>query len=586
MAARARVVWGILGACIAALTVAVYLPALDVPFVYDDLAEIVENRDLHDLAQPGRIVGYNPARALLMLLFATEWHFFGDDPLPFHITSILVHLVCGGLLAALCLRVLRGRGAPRPATATEGTVTLVTVALFLVHPLFVETVTYIASRSSSLCALFYVATVLAWSRMRDAQAGGRRAWPWFLAAFVGAGLAITTKEEAGTLAGALLLFDLCLAPPLTMRQHLAPHAPVWLTMGTLIGLRLYLFGTSSEGPWVRTIPENLWTEAGVVVGYLSRLFVPTPLSIYHDVRTVTAPVPASAVAAAGLHLSLIGLGLWWMRRGSPFTSTLAFPLLWWYLTLLPTSSFIPLKEAMAEHRTYLPSLGAFTGLALALTSLQRPRVRAGAQLAVLTVAAVFAGLTLRYNRLWTDEVALWRNATTIAPHSGDAFYALGDTYRRRGLLDEAIAAYTHAIESYEARGIPTKSSDGTAIVYNYPDAMNNLGLCFALKGDLDRAITQFRQAARAFPSLGARAYTNLGYALTVKGQYQSAEEALLRAVEADGTSFLAHLHLANLYFAYLPDRAKALDHYRAVLAIDPQASGREAVEARIVELSY
>lgn len=593
-AAGAATRWAIpvaLGAVVTAAVALIYAPALGVPFVYDDLAEIVSNRALHDLSDPAAVVAYNPARALLLLIFAVEWRLWGADPLPFHVTSIAVHLAACALVAALTRRMMRGRlppGNPQARRLDGASLAPFAAALlFAVHPLFVETVTYIASRSSSLATVFYVSTVLAFSRYRDAQARRAPAARWYAATLGMMVLAVATKEIAATLPAALLLFDVTLAPrgdgasgPGRLRAAL-PHIAPWLILLIMVGLRLHFFGSVSQGTPVRTVPENLLTEAGVVVGYLYRFIVPFPLSIYHDVPTVTAPT-AATLGAMALHAAIIGVGLRLAFRGS----AAGFALLWVYLTLIPSSSIIPLKEAMAEHRTYLPGAGLMAGVGWGLAQVHGRRGGRVAWVAAGLATALFAGMTLSYNRIWTDEIRLWRHATELAPHSGDAFYALGDAYRRQDRLDDAIDAYQRSIRNYEDRGIHLKSPKSTKIVYNYPDALNNLGLAYAMKGEVDRAIAQFRLAARSYPSLGGQAWTNLGYALMIKGQHEAAERALTTAVEVEPTNVLAHLHLANLYYAFLADRQKSLTHYRAALALAPDLPDRAAIEERILELSF
>lgn len=565
-----------------------YWPALAVPFVYDDLAEIVSNPAIHDLKDLKAILDYNPARVLLLFTFAIQWALHGANPLPYHALNLALHGLSAGLVFLLGRRLLRVKSAPATPLEWANLGPLLASLIFLLHPLFVETVTYIASRSSGLCALLYLGAVLAYCRFRDEAQRGEEAWPYYLLTLALTAAAVATKEIAATLPAALILADRLLVPappaerpPLSPLRRWGPLALPFAFLGGMIALRFAIAGELMGGTMVRSIGENLLTETKVVGIYLLRFIYPSPLSIYHDVQTLQRP-DAATLAAIAIHGGLITISL----RGLWRKEIYAFPILWFYLTLLPSSSVVPLKEAMAEHRTYLPGMGLLAGLG-ALLPLTSPKARRAIVALGIGVMLTFGLLTHRYNQLWTNEVALWQHATTLAPHSGDAFYALGDAYRRGGNLEAAITAYETSVDRYESQGVHLKEGRrGEVVVYNYPDALNNLGLAYAMKGDLDRAIPTFRRAARAYPNLSAKAYTNLGYALIQRGQFQSAEVALIQAIEAEPGSVLAHWHLANLYYGFLGQPQKSLEHYQAVLALDPAHPGREALQERILELSY
>lgn len=560
----------------------VWYSALGVPFVYDDLAEIVTNTSLHHLDKPLEIIRYNPARPLLLFTFALDWYLWGTNTLPYHLENIALHLLNVVGVVWLAGRLLRGRTMGSTLPESQQWIPPACGLLFAVHPLFVESVTYIASRSSTLCATFYVATLWAFSTYRDRQAAGAPAARWYAATLVFMLLAVASKEEAATIPGALLLFDLTLTPPSSVevsRRYL-PHVAPWLVLLSMVGLRYFAFGDLISGPQVRSPAEHLWTSLGVIVAYARRFVVPWPLSIYHDVPTVQDPFTLQTATLLILHTTLLGVAVRGWRRSKVW----AFPIFWFYLTLLPTSSLIPLKEAMAEHRAYLPGIGVVASLGLLLVHLPQGVFTKGV---MVGLAGSLAALTWQYNQVWQDEVTLWTHTTTLAPSSGDAYYALGDALRRRGEYAAARTAYETAIKNYEDKGahLPPPMG-GRRIVLNYPDALNNLGLVMAMSGDLGGAIQQFRKTTRTVPEHSASAWTNLGFALMNRGEYREAESALQQAILREPDNVLAHLHLANLYYGFLQDRPRALQQYQTVLALAPDHPHKKELEQRILELSY
>ena len=146
MTRRAVVGWS-LG--IAALVAALYLPFLGVPFEYDDKVEIVTNRVLRTPGQVGPMWEYNPFRVLLLYTFAWDiWAWGILRPAPYRLENVAIHLACSLFLFAW-LRRIAPHLTPdwddnrRALLATGGAV------VFAVHPLAIESVTYVSGRSSS-----------------------------------------------------------------------------------------------------------------------------------------------------------------------------------------------------------------------------------------------------------------------------------------------------------------------------------------------------------------------------------------------------------------------------------------------------
>ncbi len=573
---------------IAGTAIAAYLPSFKVPFVYDDLAEILNNPALLDLKDIETIIKYNPARALLMITFAADLHFWKTNPFPYHVENLVIHILNALLLYAIGERLLGRSRRPLPPIAEglrvpPGWAPAVAVSLvFAVHPLFVEAVTYIASRSSSLTTFFYLMTFGAYIGFRDAQARGAgflRAGSWLTCSILGWILAVATKEEGVSFPAVALAYDFFLAPAPARSPGRRPMGwwlgslPFWLLFGVLIVFRIALYDTLM--PPVVVYDPRLYALTGlkVLLVYLRLLIWPSGLNIYHDYPVVQGIRESGVILAVVIHLLVLAL-IVLSRKKRPF---LSFGLAWYYITLSPTTSIIPLKEPMAEHRMYLAALGPLFVLGWGLAEL-RERVRVPPLVVGMGMAAILGIVTYRYNLLWQDEVALWKRAVTLSPHSGDAYYALGGVLLRRHRLDEAEAAYLRAIDNYKDRGVV-----GSRIKFSYVDALINLGLVYAQRGDLDRAIPYFRRALQENPRY-AKAWVNLGFAQMQKGNYLEASFSIEEALMIDDENWLAHYHLGTIYYEHLVDPEKAALHYRRALEINPRIPGADTIRMRLVEL--
>lgn len=578
----------------------VYFPSLTVPFVYDDLWEIVGNRALDDLSDLRSVLQYNPARALLMLTFAVDRWLWGTNPLPYHVENLLIHLLAAFFLYRIAEQLLSPLGEkPTGRSSLEAPsgfpIALGLGLLFVVHPVFVEAVTYIASRSSSLCALFYFMAFWAYLRAREAETlGERSSWGYWVLALNLYLLSVMTKEEGVSLPAVLLAYELLLSPEArasrqgvgsslrasfpTILKRVLPFALILL--GLVVG-RLLLFGTLMPPVVVRSPLESLLTSLEVLWVYLRLLVLPYDLSLYHDYPIVTGFHRWQTWLALAGQLVVLGLA-WRLRSRLPM---LAFAALWYYATLSPTTSVIPLKEAMAEHRLYLASLGPLLLLGELLRAL---RVRRSGLLPWRIVVPVSVGLvsvglgvlTFQYNRLWQDEVLLWERALYLSPHSGDAAYALGDALRNRGRLEEAQRAYQQAILNYEALNI-----DLSRYKFSYVDTLHNLGVVYAQQGQLDLATAQFRRALTINPRY-VQGWNSLGYTQLIRGLTLEASLAFEESLALDPDNWLAHFHMGTLYSTKVLDTEKAARHFKRCLELRPDAPQAEAIRKKLLELGF
>lgn len=139
------------------------------------------------------------------------------------------------------------------------------------------------------------------------------------------------------------------------------------------------FGLSQASP-----KEYLYTQFNAVVYYIALLAVPVNQNIDYDFPWAREFLKAPAVApgtvlnipmlppAASLLilLSIAGAGLYLLARTQKGPDSRArvagFFIFWFFIILSPTSSFVPIRDALVEHRLYLPSLGFFVILVLAV----------------------------------------------------------------------------------------------------------------------------------------------------------------------------------------------------------------------------
>ena len=135
------------------------------------------------------------------------------------------------------------------------------------------------------------------------------------------------------------------------------------------------------------------------------------------------------LVAIGVGFALLRLQPWY-----------ALALLWFFLHLAPTNSFLARADAVNDRQLYLASIGplALAGLAIALM----PRARS---LLLVAAAALLAAATIARNQDYRSEVALWSDTVRKSPGSARAWNNLGYAYQLEGRREEARAAYQRAL---------------------------------------------------------------------------------------------------------------------------------------------
>ncbi len=415
----------------------VYLNSLAGSFQFDDFNVIVLNPVVHSLDAWWRDLGAG-IRPLLKLTYAINWT-LGPEAFGFHVFNIAIHLANTVLVFVLARLVISGYGNPVASHAPFAAV--LAALLFALHPAQTEAVTYISGRSSSLMAMFYLGAAVSY------VAGSLREQRWLLHALSPLlfALAMATKESAICLPFALIAWELSRHRPHAW-LHIARR--LWMHWTVLLVAAVGLSNHSVYGE--RIVPDfdpqsayvNLLTQIDAVGYLVARLAVVYPLNIDPDLRSVTSWT--APLALKGMFLvAAIALGVWTLRR-RPW---IGFGILWFFVQLAPTNSFLPRLDLANDRQLYLAGIGVFVALGVELEMLRHRAVLAGriipTVLALILVA--FAGLTVLRNRDYATEINLWEQTARVSPYKARVFNNLGYAYGAAGCLRQAEVGYRAAL---------------------------------------------------------------------------------------------------------------------------------------------
>jgi Flp pilus assembly protein TadD len=569
-------VW-VLAALLVAAGAAAFANSLSNPFLFDDTGSIVDNPTIRNLSVAtwkGPVQSATAGRPVVNFSLALNYALGGLAPSGYHLWNLAVHLLCGLLLFGIVRRTLErletpaaplptprrrpppGRGLDKDiqgGSPTSSWLAFACALLWLVHPLQSEVIDYVTQRTESMMGLFYLLSLYAAIR------------GWTAIAIAACALGMLTKESMVTAPVMVLLYDVVFVGG-SLRRALRER---WRRYAGLAATWAVLFMITATGPRWRSAGfssgVSAWTyllnQPPVIVDYLRRTFWPTGLLLDYGVPhpiTLTASLPAAAVLVALAAVTLLA----WLRRRE-----LAYLGVWFFVTLAPTSSFVPIAtEVGAERRMYLPLAAVVTLVVVAVhagarrmasrrqsAGESRPsqRVALGAVLAV--AAGVLITVTIRRNQDYTSGTRIWETVVEQRPH-GRAHYNLGLSLMEEGRRAEALAQYQVAVD-------------------DAPDAHYALGFELESEGDHLKAIEHLQEYIRLKPEdiNVIRTYNLLGRALVSVGRDAEAMPAFQQVLRMQPRNLDAIGALADLAMRQRRFDA-AISGYQEYVRLAPQSA--------------
>lgn len=555
--------------------VAAYATSFAGDFVFDDYKHIVANESIRDLTRLDRAL-IETRRPVVVLTLAANYAVGGLNPFVYHLTNLVIHGAAAVVLFALLRRLLRIVDPEGLPGSWREPLALAAAIVWAVHPLQTQSVTYIIQRGESLMGLCYLLTLYAAVRSADVR-GGR--W-WGVLAVAACAVGMGTKAVMVTAPVAVVLLDwvfLRRDVGVMLRSRWLLYAGLfatWLVLamvGVLEGVldpnpdgaRAVGFGYTGVSPL-----EYLRTQPLVILHYLRLVVVPYPLVLDYawPVATNMAAISAGAVVIGGLVVASL-YGLAW-RRWWGFAGVLFF------LVLLPTSSFVPIKDLAFEHRMYVSLAGVVSVVVFGAGGLLARVTRGHAQrhlrarqrllMGLGAVATVFAVLTALRNLDYRSATVMWADIAEKRPQNARAWSGLGTARAMAGDRRGAIEAFKRAVALNPAEA-STRANFGKALL------------------DLGRpadAVVQIEQAIALSEAPKAEFHNSLGNAYRVLGNRAGAEEAYRAAIAIEPESATYYFNLAAI-LAQAGDYGAAAAQFEQLLRVEP---GNTAARLALAEL--
>jgi len=582
---------------VAALTVAiatVYANSFVVPFLYDDLAVVLNNQSIRDLKALPSVLsppGHGStvqSRPLVNLTLAINYALNKNRPWGYHAFNLAVHILASLALFGLVRRTLAAQLASRTGVRqeresiqapwsdlqTNPSFTQATLPAFLValvwgiHPLQTMAVTYISQRAEGLMGLMYLATLYCFARglsLLKAQAAEparamdtardrissvnlpRPGQIWIATAVFFCALGMACKEVMVTAPLMTLAYDRAFFAPSwreVFRKRKSVHAWLFATWLVRAGLELLQGGERNAQTGFGALGDSwryLLTQAEVIRHYLRLALWPDQLCLdYYGWPLARSPdeVWLSLLVIGGLVAATAFL--FWRAPQWGFLGV------WFFLALAPTSSIMPIVDRASEHRMYLSLAAVVCVIVLPVEFLARQWAQRLKQsfselhafglvtLLMLTVGAVTALGVRTAWRNWDyrSNLSIWLDTIAKRPNNPRANMNVGVLY---GLVGHPRLSIQYLLRTQE-------------VDPNYEPAavLSNLGSAYMIIGEYDEAMRLLETSIMRDPDY-ASAYFNRANLKLKLGLTNEAAGDFLRTIARDPDFAQAYAKLGALY---------------------------------------
>ena len=541
-----------------ALGALIYSNTLKAQFQYDDEYNIIKNSNIRDLSDLRSVWDFWPTRFLTYLSIALNYHFGKLDVSGYHVFNIFVHLACSIMVWWLTLLIFSTPAMKKaPGLKWSRQIAFFTGLLFVAHPLQTEAVTYIIQRCTSLAALFYLAALCLFLKSRILMIEGRGIktyGPYYAASLFCALASFFTKEMTITLPFSVLLCE-CLF--LKNEKGVSWKALLpFIFLLSVIPLTFILTKTADWRSMYRLAEprpqispmQYLLTEFRVINTYLRLLFLPVNQNIDYDYPAYKTMMELPVLLSLTVILSILYSAIRLFRK----EKLLSFSIFWFFLTLLPESSIIPIHDYIFEHRLYLPiaAFSIFLVYAVYLILGRKNNFKPAFILGLIILA--FGSLTFRRNFIWKDNFSLSSDAIKKSPDKARPYTGRGAAYAKQGEYKLALADYDKGLMLYYKQLGITADYNG---IYNeilasgsgYPGIFNFLSVKYAEINLFKTAITVASIAVKIDPSNSDAFALLCSFYGNIK-KYQEAVNTGREAVSLGPDSALAHYNLAVALF--------------------------------------
>ena len=448
------------------LTVIIYFPTFHNGFIanWDDGQYVTNNPHIKILSWENikNIFGsqsFSYYFPLTTFTFAIDYHFWGINPLPYHIVNLALHLL-NIILVFYLIEEFTG----------NIFVSAFTAMMFGIHPMHVESVAWIAERKDVLYSCFYLSSLILFMKHLKKN----NLWYLFFS-FILFGLSLLAKPSALTFPFILLIVIVFIKKEinLSLFKKILPFLIVTILIGCA-ALFLQIIKQHSIHISLFDLVNGFFISFYSLLFYLVKFFVPGNLSVIHYF-----PMKNSGYLPLVYYLSpvIIVFLVWTILKIKLFKKEILFGLLFFFLHIIIYLKIIPFGTSMvAERNTYLAYIGLFFIAGLFFNRWLHQFKFKSILIIILVLYITGIGL-ITFNRvkIWRNGIILFTDVINKYPDQyksydirGNAKVESKDYAGAMNDFDQSIKLYPYYAKAYKCRGdLKLKLKDSLGAINDY-----------------------------------------------------------------------------------------------------------------------
>lgn len=418
----------------------VFFNALFNGFVWDDKGYIINNPELHQinftaLIKNNSFVAGGYYRPVTAIYFSLLYSLFNNNPFFYHLSSVIIHIINSLLVFIFLKKFFKDK------------ISLICSIIFLIHPMQVEAVSYIAAAADPIFFIFGISALLLSTKEKISF---RR----YVAVFLLLILSIFTKETG------VLFFIITLLYRAFFRKR---YFFYYLSYALLLPVLYFLVRFKVSEAYFKTqmftsitrlsLGDRLLNIPEIFFYYIKTFFFPAQLVInqlwlikntnfYNFWRPLTLD--------SFIIFLIIFFGIYiYNKKNKIFFFSYLFFSLWFLIGISILLQIFPLDMTVAERWFYFPMVGLLGVVAVGLEYISESKKILIKYLTILA-AIVIILLSLRTiirNTSWKDPISLYEHDSKILDNF-DIENNLGSEYMAANDYQNSLVHFKKSVELF------------------------------------------------------------------------------------------------------------------------------------------
>ncbi len=412
-------------------------------------------------------------RPLLNISFTLDKAIYGIKPSGYHLTNIIIHLLCVFLLFLLLSKYYDKRK------------TFLLLLIFAVHPSLTQAISWIPGRNDSLLALFSILSFIFFDQYID-----NKKIYFFVLNVLCLCCALLIKETA-ILLPLFYIFYIYLKK--CNKKQCLFYIFIWLFEVIIYFIyRYYILNYQKSSIDFIDLLKNIIFSFPIITKYIANICCPFQLSVFVDQIQIYYLLSIS---------SFLIIVLLMLISKTKFNLKILFGVTFFLLFLIPP--LVMPKNQFYDHRIYLPLIGI---LIIFEEIIRNININKNFYAIYFAFFIIFVSLSYSHSNKFQNESIFWINAYIDSPNSAIVNGRIADLLTNIRNYDEAVEKYLKAIE-----------------LENNSRYYVNLSFCYIKMGKLDDAESILLQAS-SLEKDNPIIYYNLANIYKYKGEIEKAKK--------------------------------------------------------------